>query len=115
MDGRKKRAIESCMVKRAANDGFIVRQEYDNRDAGPSYQPGEDLAFGTLDEVHGYLDKVFGKGKSKDAGEKDSKGSDDRRGPSGSSGRTASSGFKDLDQVNARPVPAPSGRPVGGE
>lgn len=59
---RKARNVNGMHIKHADNGGYIVRHEYDNSMAGPSYMPSTEHAFSTHDEMMKHVGKHLSSG-----------------------------------------------------
>jgi len=59
---RKAKSVSGLHIKHADNGGYVVRHDYDNSMAGPSYQPSTEHAFTTHDEMMKHVGKHLSSG-----------------------------------------------------
>ena len=59
-ESRKAKKIDSATIRRTENGGYIVSQSYDNRDAGPSWQPSKEFAFSSKKKAMDHVAECFG-------------------------------------------------------
>ena len=58
---RKPRMPHEMTIKRAANNGFIVRHSYDNMGAGESYQPPTEHVFSKHGDMLKHVEQHMGR------------------------------------------------------